>query len=212
MRGLRALLIAAALTAGAALAGCETMSAEECAAADWGALGFNDAANNGADNFGARAESCGKKGFTADQSAYARGFAGGMEQFCQPPNGFQFARRGGSFGGACPAPLQRDFYAAYADGRRVYEAEHELESARSQISSLESRRREIDDDIRDHERAVSNATTDEDRRRLRDELEHLRHDRREANDDLQSAQQRAFYAQRRVGDLHYEIGDRWVAW
>lgn len=209
---LRAFLIAAALAGAGALASCETMSAEECVAADWRALGFSDAAQNGADRFGDRAESCAEKGISADGAAYASGFGEGMFQFCQPPNGFQFARRGGSFGGSCPAELQRDFYAAYGDGQRVHAAESELNDARNQINSIESRRREIDGDLRDHESALRASANEDERKRLIDEIDALRRERYDTNDDLELAQRRASYAQRGVDNLHYEIGNRWVSW
>ena len=208
----RTFLIAAALAAAGVLASCETMSAEECAAADWRALGFGDAAQNGADRFADRAQSCAEKGFAADGAAYASGFGEGMFQFCQPPNGFQFARRGGSFNGSCPAELQRDFYAAYADGQRVHEAESELNDARNQMGSIESRRREIDGNIRDHEDALRASTDKDVRERLVSEIEALHRERYDTNDDLELAQRRATYAQRHVDDLHYEIGNRWASW
>ncbi len=200
------------LVAALALSACETMSAEECAAADWRGLGFNDAANNGADRFGDRAESCAKKGFGADGPAYSSGFSAGMHQFCQPPNGFAFARRGGTFNGSCPAELQYDFLAAYNDGRRVRDAEYELSDARSDIGTIESRRREMDEDLRDRERELAAATTNEERDRVRGEIDRLRRERRDVNDDLSVAEERVHYAQRRVDDLHMEIGDRWAPW
>jgi len=208
----RTILAAAALCLGLALGGCETMSAEECAAADWRALGFNDAAGSGANEFRDRAESCAEKGYAADGAAYAAGFAQGMHQFCQPPNAFQFARRGGSFSGSCPAELQYAFYAAYADGQRVRDAESELSIARNEIYTLQSRRNDIDRDLRDRDRDLAEATTDEERARLRGEIDSLRRERRDLNDDLGAAEQRAYYAQRRVDDLRYEIGDRWAPW
>ncbi len=207
-----AVLALLALVSGFALTACETMSAEECAAADWRALGFNDAANNGAERFGDRAESCAEKGFGADGGAYASGFSDGMYQFCQPPNGFAFARRGGVFNGSCPADLQYDFLAAYNDGRRVRDAEYELSDARSDISALESRRRDIDEDLRDREREFAAATVEEERKRLQEEIDRLRRERRNANDDLRSAEQRIYYAQRRIDDLRLEIGARWAPW
>ncbi len=207
-----AFLALMALAAALALSACETMSAEECAGADWRALGFNDAANNGADRFGDRAESCSKKGFAADGPAYANGFSSGMRQFCQPPNGFAFARRGGNFNGSCPAELQYDFLAAYNDGRQVRDAEYELSDARSDISTIESRRRELDEDLRDRERELGDAATDDERNRLRSEIDRLRRERRDLNDDLRTAEERAYFAQRRIDDLRQSIGDRWAPW
>ncbi|MEQ1618921.1 MAG: DUF2799 domain-containing protein [Terricaulis sp.] len=207
-----AFLTLLALVSALALSACETMSAGECAGADWRGLGFNDAANNGADRFGDRAESCADKGFGADGAAYASGFSAGMRQFCQPPNGFAFARRGGAFNGSCPAELQYDFLAAYNDGRRVHDAEYELGDARSGIGTIQSRRREIDEDLRDRERELSDAATDEERNRVRGEIDQLRRERRDLNDDLRTAEERAYFAQRHIDDLRQEIGDRWAPW
>ncbi len=206
------LLAALALVFGFALAGCETMSAEECAAADWRAIGFSDAASAGANRFRDRAESCADKGFIAEGQLYAAGFADGMVQFCQPPNAFNFARRGGTFNGSCPAELQYDFYAAFEDGRRVHEAEADVDAARSDISNIQSRRDSIDRDIRDREHELASAPNDEERNRLRGEIDRLRRERRDLGDDLRSAEQHLYYAQRRIDDLRREIGARWSAW
>lgn len=210
---LKALLVAAALAAGAALlASCETMSAEQCAAADWGSLGYSDAAGGADDRFASRAESCARKGFQADQSAYDEGFSNGMRAFCSPEHGFQFARNGGSFNGTCAADLAEDFSYAYADGRRVHDAQAEIDDARSKISSAESRRNDIDHDLREHDRALRDATTDEDRHRIQDEIDNLRRERRDANEDLRIANDALPRLLRNLDNIRAEIGGRYGPW
>lgn len=210
---LKALLVAAALAAGAALlASCETMSAEQCAAADWGALGYSDAAGAANDRFAARAQSCADKGIQPDQSAYYDGFANGMRAFCTPEHGFQFARNGGSFGGTCAADLAEDFAYAYADGRRVHDAQSEVDTARSQISSIESRRSQIDEDLRDRENSLREATTDEERQHRRDQIDDLRRRRREANEDLRVANDALPRLLRNLDSIRAEIGGRYGPW
>jgi hypothetical protein len=207
------ILAIVALASGLMLSACETMSAEECAAAVWRALGFNDAAASGADRLGSRTESCAEKGFAVDSTAYSTGFAEGLYRFCQPTNAFQFARRGGSFSGACPAELQYEFAGAYNDGRRVYDAESELNSIRSNISSLETRLDEIEHDMRSRERDIGDPNkTREERDWLRSDLERLRGERRDTIDDLRRAEGNIYYAERRVQDLRFEIGSRWAPW
>ncbi|GAM96536.1 ATPase [alpha proteobacterium U9-1i] len=209
---LRGLLAAVAIAGCAALlASCETMSADECAAADWGALGFNDAAQNGRDRFSERAESCAEKGFMANADDYNLGLARGLYEFCQPGRAFDFARRGGSFNGSCPAELQGGFYAAFSDGQRVHGAEQELSEARSRVSSLESRRREIDDNIGSRERSLAEATTDTQRAEHRAEIERLRRERRDVNDDISVAQSNVPRLMRYVDQLRFEMGSRWGA-
>jgi hypothetical protein len=209
---LKALALVAAVAGAAALSSCETMTAEQCAAADWGALGHEDAARQGYSRFEERAESCADKGIAADASAYRDGFDSGMYVFCQPPNGFAFARRGGQFSGACPAELQEEFGYAYSDGQRVRAAEQALEAARSEIGRLIADREEIDDNIDSHEGSLREATTDEERQRHRDEIARLQRERRNVNDDLRVAQAQIPPLQRAVDDLRYEIGGRWGNW
>jgi len=191
------------------LGGCETMSAEECALADWRALGFDDAAQSGAYRFNERAQSCAEKGYSADIGAYQTGFANGMVAFCQPARAFAFASDGGTFSGVCPAELEPDFRAAFMDGERVHDAEGALEEARSEVSRLESRREDIDDNIGSRERSLAEAKTDEERRDHRAEIDRLRRERRDVNDDIRTAQARVPYLQRLYDEVRFEMGARW---
>lgn len=209
---LKAIVVISALAGVVVLAGCETMSAEECAVADWGALGYEDANSNGASRFADRSESCAEKGFASDAEAYRRGFADGMYEFCRPERGFQFARRGGAFNGSCPAELEYDFAQAYADGQRVRALQSDIDRARSEVSNAESRRRQIDEDLRDRETALRAAATDAERNQLREAINLLHRQRRENNDDLRLAQEQVQRLERLMGSLRYEIGGRWGPW
>ncbi len=210
---LKALLVAAALAAGGALlASCETMSAEQCQAADWGSLGYSDAAGNASDRFADRAQSCAEKGVSADQAAYESGFANGMRAFCTPEHGFQFARNGGSFSGACAPDLAENFAYAFADGQRVHDAQSEIDNARSRISSIESRRSQIDEDLHDRENSLREATTDEERQHRQDQINDLRRRRREANEDLRVANDALPRLLRNLDNIRAEIGGRYGPW
>jgi hypothetical protein len=210
---LKALAVAALFALGAGLlASCETMSAEQCQAADWSQLGFTDASSNGADHFDARSHSCAEKGFSADVDAYRHGFSQGIREFCTPVRGFSLARNGGTFSGQCPADLADGFSYAYSDGRRVREAQSNVNEVRGRMNEAESRRREIDGDIRDRERALGAATNDDDRNRLRGEIDRLRGQRRDANEDLRIAQNSLPSLMRIMDDLRAEIGGKYGSW
>lgn len=144
-------ILAAAAFAAAlfAVAACETMSADDCASADWAALGYQDAANNGAERLTARAQACAAANITPDSSAYSRGFAEGMRQFCSPRNGFEFGARGGTLSGSCPSEIDDEFQAAYFDGQEVRRAEQAVEESRSRVRSAESRIADIDRQLRE---------------------------------------------------------------
>lgn len=210
---LKALALAAVIaTAGAILASCETMSAEECQAADWQQIGYTDAANNGSDAFQSRAQSCQRKGFTADGDAYANGFGRGMRAFCTPERGFSTARYGRSFTGQCPDDLAGGFNEGFADGQRAHAAIAAVDEVRSKISEAEGRRERIDHDTRETQRDLNAATTDDDRNRLRRRLDDLRRDRRDANEDLRIANDQLPEAMRLLDDVRAEIGGRYGAW
>jgi hypothetical protein len=206
---LQAIAFAGAVAALIALSGCETMSAEECATADWHGLGYSDADRTGQDNLANRAESCAEKGISADVSAYRRGFDDGLRAFCQPPRGFDFARRGGSFNGYCPGDLDEDFRYAYADGRRVYDLQQEIDRARSAVDTAIGRRDELDDDIRGQEGLLQAATTDDERRRIRATIEGMRRERRDVNDDIRVAQEQLPNLNYQMNRLRSELSGRW---
>jgi hypothetical protein len=195
-----------------ALASCQTMSAEQCAVADWRALGYEDAAKRGADRLGARTSDCSERGIVADVEAYQAGFQMGIREFCIPENGFAFARRGGLFEGMCPDDLDAAFRPAYADGRRVREAEQLVLTVQSRISTLENQRNRIDGQISAAERALAEATTDEERERRRNEINGLRRDRQRTYNDLAYSRGRLPVAEEAVLRLREEIGDRWGPW
>ena len=206
---LRALALVGAVFALAALAGCETMSAEECATADWRQLGYADADRSGQDNLADRAESCAEKGISADAQAYHRGFEDGLRAFCQPPRGFDFARRGGSFNGYCPADLDEDFRYAYGDGRRVYDLQQSIDAAQSNVDNAIRRRNEIDENIRGQEGLLQAAANDAERNRIRDVIEGMRRERRDVNDDLRVAQEQLPRLTYQMNVLRSELGGRW---
>lgn len=209
---LSAFALAGAFATLLALASCETMSAEECAVADWRALGYADADRSGQDNLANRSQSCAEKGIGADVTAYRRGFEDGLRAFCQPPRGFTFALNGGSFDGYCPADLDEDYRYAFSDGRRVYDLQQSINQAQQAVDSATNRRAEIDDDIRGQEGLLQAATTDAERRRIRDVIEGMRRRRADANSDIRVAQEQLPRLRYQMDRLRSELSGRWGSW
>lgn len=209
---LQAFVLIGAVAGLLALTGCETMSAEECATADWRQLGYSDADRNGQDNLANRSESCAEKGISADVEMYRRGFADGMRAFCQPSRGFNFGRGGGSFNGSCPGDLDEDYRYAYADGRRVYDLQQELDRARRAVDTAVRRRDEIDENIRGQEGLLQAATTDAERNRIRATIEGMRRERRDVNDDIRVAQDAVPRLTYQMNMLRSELSGRWGSW
>lgn len=149
---------------------------------------------------------------SADVTAYRYGFEEGLRSFCQPPRGFTFARNGGSFNGYCPADLDEDFRYAFADGRRIYDLQQVLDQAQRDVDSATNRRNEIDDDIRGQEGLLQAATTDAERRRIRDVIEGMRRRRADANSDIRVAQEQLPRLRFQMDRLRSELSGRWGAW
>lgn len=175
-RGKGLLVLVAALT----LSGCELgppMSPAECAAADWRVIGFEDGSQGtSASHFGARAQACANAGYTADQTAYAEGHSNGVRRFCRPERGYRLGEEGGSLEVSCPDDLAVAFEDAYREGRRLYGARSEYESAESTLRSLWSEREDLQRKLIANETGLSASTTDADRQRHREEVFRLRNE------------------------------------
>ncbi len=122
--------------------GCATMNEAECLTVDWRTIGFEDGvAGHSGDRIAQHREACAKFGVTPDLAAYQSGREAGLEEYCQPANGFRLGSRGANYSGVCPAELGAGFSDAYASGRQLYTLEARVSTAYSQ---LDSKRRELD--------------------------------------------------------------------
>lgn len=210
MRGAIAAFVAAG-TAAFLLTSCETMSREECKVADWRALGYSDGVG-GTHRFAERQESCARRGFGADLDAYLVGNVEGIRRYCVPYNGFQRGLNGSAYNGFCPDDLDPLFMEAHSAGYRAWTVLSALQTAEAEVSRLEGRRNQADEDIRVNEDALRAATTDDERARLRNEIGRLNDERRRINDDIRTQNQEVRWRTDAVERVRYELGDRWGAW
>ncbi|HEX7036642.1 MAG TPA: DUF2799 domain-containing protein [Pseudomonadales bacterium] len=144
--------IVTAVTAGAllALGGCASLSKSQCLADDWETVGYRDGANGVSSSALMRHQNaCVKHGVTPDREAYLAGWRNGVEQYCQPANGFAVGEAGGGFSNVCPPRLQEAFHAAWQDGRRLHVARAELNATYQAIDQRERRLREVKAELAD---------------------------------------------------------------
>jgi hypothetical protein len=140
--GLRFLLLAGLCLTALVMTGCATgMSKAECRAVDWRTIGYEDGvAGHSGDRIAAHRRACAEHKVTPDLDLYQAGRREGLQEYCQPANGFRVGARGASYGGVCSAELHEAFSAAYESG-------YQLHSLRSRVSSahqqLDARRREL---------------------------------------------------------------------
>lgn len=134
----RGVILAAA---GFALAGCASMGKDECLVMDWRTVGYEDGTSGrGIEALANRRKACARHGVMPDLDAYRIGRDEGLQEFCQPDNGFRVGTSGRGYGGVCPAHLVADFTEAYDTGRTLWRLENRLSDA---VAGIASRRAEI---------------------------------------------------------------------
>ena len=137
-------LICAALTGLLALGGCASLSESQCLASDWQTIGYRDGLGGVQSSALMKHQNaCMKHGVVPDRESYLAGWREGVEQYCQPHNGFSAGESGSGYSNVCPPHLQDAFHAAYRDGRQLYLARSEVASLYREIDAREYRLREI---------------------------------------------------------------------
>lgn len=151
---------------------CQTLSKEECAVADWRVIGEQDGAAgyNPQDRFARHVKACTKAGVAADQTLWYQGYQQGLPRYCTPLNGLSVGSQGKTYANVCPLDLEPGFRQGYDLGRLHHQK-------KSDISSLESRIRGIEQEIRDDEELIRGGAADDRTvdRRIRDNYRQIRH-------------------------------------
>lgn len=141
LRPAQALALAGMLAVG----GCaSSLSESQCLANDWETIGYRDGLSGTQSTALMRhMDACMKHGVSPDRESYLAGWRDGVEQYCQPGNGFAAGERGAGYANVCPAHLERAFHAAYQDGRQLYLAQQDVNEVVRAIDHREARLREV---------------------------------------------------------------------
>ena len=184
--------------------GCASMSSQECMVADWHAIGYEDGVRGSSgDRIGNHRKACAKHGVAPDLQAYRAGREAGLREFCQPENGYNLGVRGASYSGVCPADLDVDFFAAYTDGKRLYNLRSAVSQVENQIRANERRVDDIEDEIaKAGVRLISDASTPEERASLLTKTKNLAEERGSLEEELDDL--RVERARRRQELTEYE--------
>jgi len=169
MRSVKLVVSSLAVLAAITVAGCSTEARRnECMAMDWRTAGYADGvAGFSGDRIAYHTNRCGKFGVTPNLDQYQTGRAQGLREFCQPANGFRYGARGNSYGGVCPAELDRKFVEAYDSGRQLYSLRSRVAQASNQLQRAHQEIDHIDNDmIRMGADMISPETTVEHRAQL----------------------------------------------
>lgn len=163
-------VIAALLTL--LLAACATERKQTCAQRDWFELGRRDG-SRGAPNerLATYKQECKGEFSTGWETIYLNGRNAGLVEYCSTENGFELGRMGLSYLYVCPSMMERDFLTAYRKGQQTRVLQLKRKDLDAQIESLTE------------QLLTTNAGTDQSEQ-LREELNHLRQARSEAERDL----------------------------
>ena len=171
----RVLRLLATLLGVVALGACTTMTPNECKVANWAEVGLRDGlAGEPLSTLNDRVRDCAEAKVGVDTPRYLQGRDQGLVSYCRVENAVRVGLDGKSYRGVCPVTVDAEFRRRFHVGREVHEA-------RGDLRNLEARRTTLETRLRD-------AKTDEDRRRIRDELTDLDRDMRRARDRLRDAE------------------------
>ena len=210
-------ILAALVLAGAVaglLVGCASLSEDECRQGDWASIGQSDGyAGYTMSRLQSHADACRKAGITPDAAAYTRGRQVGLRGYCTASRGFTEGRLGNSYAGVCPPDLARAFMVAYNDGRIVNAALIRRNTAANARSEAASRIRRLDNNIHDAQaKLAASGTPAGQKDSLRSDIDHMRHDRQQAENRARSADRDLRQAEGDVRDLRYRFAGRYPDW
>ncbi|MCZ6853683.1 MAG: DUF2799 domain-containing protein [Gammaproteobacteria bacterium] len=172
---MKSLFATAVLTGVLVLSGCATLSESQCLANDWQTVGYSDGLIGiQSSQLLKHQNACVKHGIVPDRPAYLVGWKEGVEQYCQPHNGFTTGERGVQYANVCPTRLKGAFYAAYQEGRQLYLARSEISTLQRSISQMEYQVKQIKTEIAEAEiHIIDGATTPIERHHLLEETKSL---------------------------------------
>jgi Protein of unknown function (DUF2799) len=139
------------LSLAAWLSGCASgLSKEECDAADWRAIGYEDGIKGWSQTrLSTHRKACAKHGVSLVLDDYLKGWQAGVEQYCQPANGYRQGRSGAGYQGVCPAQLEPGFMQAYRSGRELYALEKDVQRLGHAVNTSHNRMADLEVAIRD---------------------------------------------------------------
>lgn len=139
------------------VAGCSsnpTVTESQCIAGDWQTVGYRDGSNGlRSTQLLQHQDACVQYDVIPDRQSYMLGWNEGVREYCSPHNGFAVGERGERYYNICPAALDHDFQAAYAEGRQLYLARAAVNALERKIGQRERRLEQVKAEI------VSSATS-----------------------------------------------------
>ncbi|MBC8798109.1 DUF2799 domain-containing protein [Shewanella algae] len=147
---------------------CSSLDLNQCQNSDWFSLGLQDG-NNGAhaSRINDYAEDCAEFGIRVNHSDWREGYLKGLQNYCQPENGYRVGLAGEGYAGVCSSNA---FVEQYNAGYRQYQLN-------KRADEIHNRLRQIDYEIRDLDQKLvsmtDKASTLEKKKQLLNEKDNL---------------------------------------
>jgi hypothetical protein len=162
----------------AALAACATLDESQCKTINWRELGARDAFDGQErDRFDSHKSACASYNIQPDSVAYIAGFDEGLRRLCTGSRGYAFGVEGRSYRNTCPSELDAVFHAGYRLGVDMRQESGRIASLQTQIRGAEEQLRRSQDN--------------NERGRLRRQIQNLDADSREVDRRLRSLEAEA---------------------
>ena len=207
----RLMIAGSAFAEVAVLSSCTTMSKDECLAGAWGEKGYADgAAGYPMTRLDDHAKACAKFQVAPNPAAYESAREDGLRTYCTLRRGWEEGRSGNSYYGVCRPEEEAAFLHAYQDGRRLHDVEEAVSSAESALNGAEARIADREDKLEAKERELrGEGLTDEERERIRDRIQEVRGEIRDARRNAREARDALDQAEWEVRRVRRELSGRY---
>ena len=207
----RLMIAGSAFAEVAVLSSCTTMSKDECLAGAWGEKGYADgAAGYPMTRLDDHAKACAKFQVAPNPAAYESAREDGLRTYCTLRRGWEEGRSGNSYYGVCRPEEEAAFLPAYQDGRRLHDVEEAVSSAESALNGAEARIADREDKLEAKERELrGEGLTDEERERIRDRIQEVRGEIRDARRNAREARDALDQAEWEVRRVRRELSGRY---
>jgi len=187
------------------------MNEKECLNAEWRLIGFEDGSQGKPESgIGNYRKDCAKVNVVPDLGRYQLGHKEGARKYCVKNIAYQAGVSGGAYYGVCPADLEQNFLNAYRAGQALFAINRDVQNSQARISRFQHDLNAMQQDIKDHERAIVDSNSSSKQRRehldtiknLRDQINNLQ---LQLDDESYSLARRQDDAQR-LQSQHQRLG------
>lgn len=188
----------------ALISGCATLGKEECLNADWFTIGYEDGARGfAASRIGEHREACAKHGIAPDFNRYEQGRLTGLQEYCIPQKGYGLGASNKAYNYVCPDYLEKDFLAAYHQGKKLYSAQMTVKRQKADLKKIHQDLTAVKQKLNDYEtELVRNSSIGPKRRKyLLEEIKILTKEQQDIEVEIIGQEDRLAVSKRNLQEL-----------